>query len=94
MPPQGGVNARRAVTAAALRMDQPDILGQLAIGDRPLALGATAPGVVTAGRQAQDRAHHANRPDLTMLIDEPELHREAAPKMSAAFFRMSRSIRS
>jgi hypothetical protein len=29
-----------------------------------------------------------------MLIDEPELHREADPKMSAAFFRMSRSIRS
>jgi hypothetical protein len=29
-----------------------------------------------------------------MLIDEPELHREAAPKMSAAFFRISRSIRS
>src|SRR4051795_1829268 len=29
-----------------------------------------------------------------MLIDEPELHREADPKMSAAFFKMSRSIRS
>src|SRR5262249_25642799 len=29
-----------------------------------------------------------------MLINEPELHREADPKMSAAFFRMSRSIRS
>jgi hypothetical protein len=29
-----------------------------------------------------------------MLIDEPELHREADPKMSAAFFKISRSIRS
>lgn len=29
-----------------------------------------------------------------MLIDEPELYREADPKMSAAFFKMSRSIRS
>jgi hypothetical protein len=29
-----------------------------------------------------------------MPIDEPELNREAAPKMSAACFRMSRSIRS
>src|SRR5438045_356763 len=28
-----------------------------------------------------------------MLIDEPELHREADPKMSAAFFKISRSIR-
>lgn len=36
---------------------------------------------------------HPNRPDAAVLIDEPELHREAAPKMSAAFFRMSRSIR-
>ena len=29
-----------------------------------------------------------------MLIDEPELDREVAPKMSAAFFGISRSIRS
>jgi hypothetical protein len=29
-----------------------------------------------------------------MLINDPELHQEADPKMSAAFVRMSRSIRS
>ena len=49
VPPQGGVNAGRAVAAAALGMDQPDVLGQLAIGDRPLALGPTTPSVVSAG---------------------------------------------
>ena len=33
MPAQGGVDAGRAVATAALGMDQPDVLGQGAIGD-------------------------------------------------------------
>lgn len=85
VPPQGGVDAGRAITTPALGMDQTNVLGQFALGDRPRALGPTALDIIAAGRQAQGRAHHGNRAHLTMLIDEPELHREAAPKMSAAF---------
>lgn len=69
MPAQGGVDAGRAVTAAALGMDQADILGQGAVGDRPRALRPTAPGVVAAGGLADDRAPRANRPDLAIPIE-------------------------
>src|SRR5882757_8465063 len=66
-------------------MDPPDVLEQHAIGGGTRAFDPRAPGIIAADRQTQSRAHHPDRPDLTMLIDEPELHREAAPKMSAAF---------
>ena len=36
---------------------------------------------------------NANGPDMAMLIFEPERHRVAAPKMSAAFLRNSFHIR-
>src|SRR5271156_2895101 len=88
------MDARRTIGPAALGVDQADVVEQCAVGRGAAALGSITPGVVAAGRQAQDRAHHPNRPDAAMLIDEPELHREAAPKMSAAFFKMSRSMRS
>ena len=57
-------------------------------------------------RSRADRARHNSRwptgpgprtsrePATPDDAHEPELHREAPPKMSAAFFRMSRSIRS
>ena len=47
------------------------------------ALTMRSPRVVAAGRDAQNPAHHVNRPDIAMLIHEPLLHRPAAPKMSA-----------
>src|SRR5581483_9248365 len=75
-------------------VDAADLVGQRAVGGVAGALGPGAPSIVAAGRQPQRGAHHPNRPDLAVLIDEPELHREADPKMSAAFFKMSRSIRS
>src|ERR1035437_2879431 len=75
-------------------MDQADIDQQRPVGALAGALGPGAPRIVAAGRQAQSGAHHPDRPDPAMLIDEPELHREADPKMSAAFFKMSRSMRS
>jgi len=61
----------------------------------PLRAGSPAASATHSSRwpTTQDRAHHPNRQHRAMLIDEPELHREADPKMSAAF-RMSRSIRS
>ncbi len=83
--PKDGVHPRRAVGPAALGVDQPDVFQQRPVGRSPPALGPSSPRVVATGRQPQDLAHHPNRPDLAMLIDEPELHREAAPKMSAAF---------
>src|SRR5215469_10611826 len=73
-------------------MDPPDVLEQHPIGGGTRAFGPRAPGIIAADRQR--RAHHSDWPEVAMLIDEPELHREAAPKMSAAFFRISRSIRS
>src|SRR5215469_11958650 len=91
---QHGVYPRRAVGAAAFAMDRPNIVEQYPIGGGTRAFDPRAPGIVAADRQTQRRAHHSDRPEVAMLIDEPELHREAAPKMSAAFFRISRSIRS
>ncbi|MFT4936714.1 MAG: hypothetical protein ACI9LT_003434 [Pseudoalteromonas distincta] len=85
VPPKDGVHPRRAVGPAALGVDQPDVFQQRPVGRSPPALGPSSPRVVATGRQSQNLAHHPNRPDLAMLIDEPELHREAAPKMSAAF---------
>jgi len=41
--------------------------------------------MVAAGRDAQDPAHHPNRPDTAMGIDEAVCHRLAAPTMNAAF---------
>src|SRR5215469_14153753 len=91
---QHGVDPRRAIGAAAFAMDPPDVLEQHPIGGGTRAFGPRAPGIVAADRQTQRRAHHSDWPEVAMLIDEPELYREAAPKMSAAFFRISRSIRS
>src|SRR6516162_9271213 len=74
---------RRAIGAAAFAMDPPDVLEQHPIGGGTPAFDPRAPGIVAADRQTQHRAHHSDWPDVTMLIDEPKLHREAAPKMSA-----------
>src|SRR6516162_544405 len=75
-------------------MDPPNVFEQHPIGGGTRAFDARAPGIVAADGQTQRLAHHSDRPEVAILIDEPELHREAAPKMSAAFFRISRSIRS
>jgi len=47
------------------------------------AFDPRALGIVAADRQTQRRAHYSDGTDVTMLIDEPELHPKAAPKMSA-----------
>src|SRR5262245_50867747 len=73
--------------AATFATDPPDVLEQHPIGGGTRAFHPRAPGIVAAGRQTQRRTHHSDRSEVTMLIDEPELHREAAPKMSAAFLR-------
>src|SRR5579862_396318 len=88
------MNPGRTVSAAALGTDQADILQQCPVVAGAAALRSRSPSVIAADRQAQGLAHHPDRPDIAMLIDEPELHRVADPKMSTAFFRISRSIRS
>src|SRR5438270_2598446 len=75
-------------------MDLANLLQQRFVLAGTLAFWPRAPSVIAADGQIQGGAHHPDRPHFAMLIDEPELHREADPKMSAAFFRMSRSIRS
>ena len=47
---------------------------------------------VTADRHSQHPTHHPSRPDIAMLFHEPEPHRVPPPTMSAALFRMWRSI--
>src|SRR5205823_13668098 len=74
-------------------MDPVDLLQQGPVFTGAFAFRSRAPGVIAAGGQSQGSAHHPDWPDAAMLIDEPELHREADPKMSAAFFKISRSIR-
>jgi hypothetical protein len=75
----------RGVGSAAVGVYPADVVEQGAVGRGPGALGAGAPRIVAARRDAQDGAHHPNRPLIAMLIDEPEFHREADPKMTVAF---------
>ena len=104
LPAEGmehGVDTRGAIGPTAFGMGQADVAEQGSVLDRPAALGpgppcpaALGPGppcVVPAHRHPQDPAHHSNRPDVPMLIHEPEPHRVAPPKMSAAFFEACRA---
>jgi hypothetical protein len=71
---QHGVYPRRAIGAAAFAMDPSDVLERHPIGVGARAFDPRAPGLVAADRRTQHRAHHSDRPDVPMLIDEPELH--------------------
>lgn len=88
---RGSVNAGRPITAATLGMHQPDCPKKGAVLKGTRALRPRPPSIVAADGNAQNAAHQPRRPVTTILIHGRELHRAAAPKMSAAFFRMSRS---
>jgi hypothetical protein len=66
-----------------------DVIEKSSVLEAAFALGTVPPSIVAAGRHAEHGTDPANGPEMAMLIDEPERHREPFPKMSAAFFRMS-----
>jgi hypothetical protein len=90
--PQRRMDARRTIAPATLGMGLADVVQKRAVLDTAPALWPTPPSIVSTGRDPEHRADGAHGPDVTMLIHEPEAHRVAAPKMSAAFFKMSRSV--
>lgn len=82
---QHGMDAWRAVTSAALDMSATNIAKKGSVLDAAPALRAPSPSIISTGRYPEDRADRAHWPEVAMLIDEPETHRVAAPKMSALF---------
>ena len=88
---QHGMNARRSVGPRTVGVDDPNVLEQGPVLAGARALLSPAPSIIAARRDPQHTAHHPNRPHAAVLIDEPERHRVAAAKMSAAFFKISRS---
>ena len=67
-------------------MSRADIPQKSSVADTSPALRPFALHIVVTGGQAEDRAQHPYRPEVTMHIHEAEGHRLAVPKMSAAFF--------
>src|SRR5262249_39629714 len=92
--PQFGVHARAAVAAAAGPVDGGDLHGQAGFLRDPGRDGALL-GCVEAGpRDAQHATERGDRVDGLPRLDERELQAWSLAKKAAAFFRMSRSIRS
>ena len=89
---QDGVNARRAMASAAFRMGAAEVAEKGPVLDAATAFRPPTPGTMAAGRDAEHGADRSNGPEMAMLIDEPEDHRLAPAKTSAAFLRISRSI--
>src|SRR5205085_2602049 len=69
-----------------------DLFQKLLLTDLPGRGRAFDPGVEPAAADFQHAADHAHRPDLSMSLDEGELHGCSLAKNAAAFFKISRSI--
>src|SRR3954447_26828025 len=95
MAAQGGMHARAAVTPATVLVRGADLGRHRAILDRPRAFRPAGPGVVATPAHAQHLAHDLDRIVGDVVANEGIAHLRpvARPKMSAAFPKMSRSIR-
>src|SRR4051794_1692634 len=89
------MHARAAITAATGLVHGADLGRHHAILDRPRTLRPAGPGVVAAAAHTQHLAHDLDGKVGDAITDEGIAHLRpvAWPKMSAACFRMSRSIR-
>src|SRR3954451_11622929 len=90
-----GMHARAAVPAATDLVSGPDLSGKDAVVRGPRALGPARPGVVAAPAHAQHLTHDLDGKVGDVVLDEHVAHLRSVawPKMSAARFKMSRSIR-
>ncbi len=91
-----GMHARAAIATAAGLVRGADFGRHHAVLDRPRALRPAGPAVVAAAAHAQHLANDLDGEVGDVIMDEGIAHPRpvAWPKMSAACFKMLRSIRS
>ena len=95
MGTQLGMHARAAIAAAAGGVGRADLGGQCPVSCRPTALRPGGPVVVAAAAHLQHLAQDRDRKAGDVIANEGITHLRpvAWPKMSAARFKMSRSMR-
>ena len=86
------VNPWAAVDPFAGFVDAPDLSHQLSIPPRSSTLRPGSPGVVAAGRDLQQAAHHAHRIAIAAAINAGVLHFDRLAKYAAASLKKSRSF--
>src|SRR5712691_13411157 len=88
------VDARTPVGLAARSVRGSNLDFERGIFLRPETEATPAPGVEARGRDQQRPAQHSHGVRRLLRLDEPELHWLSFAKKAAAFFSISRSIRS
>ena len=88
------VDARTPVGLAARSVCRSNLDFERGIFLRPETQATPAPGVETRGRDQERPAQHSHGVSRLLRLDEPELHWLSFAKKAAAFFSISRSIRS
>ncbi len=93
--PQRGVDPRRAVGAAAARVDERDLVGQRLVGGGARRDPAVRPRVVAGAGNPQYPAEDRDGVVGPLRPDEPlVVHKVSCAKEAAAFRKISRSCRS
>src|SRR3989442_1790589 len=88
------VDARTPVGLAARSVRRSNLDFERGIFLSPETQTASAPGVEARGRDQERPAQHSHGVRRLLRLDEPELHWLSFTKKAAAFFSISRSIRS
>ena len=91
---QLGMDTRAAIASAGVAMDLLDVVDQLTIGGRSLALRARAPSIIAGRRDSEHVAQDRHRIVGAAIFDEAESQFGPPAKIAIDFFKMSRSMRS
>jgi len=83
---QDGMDARTAVTPAAVLMDLPDRGQEAGIGFGPLTDRAITPGVIAGRRDLEHGTDQPHRIGVAMAFDEAEAHVRVPAKIAIDFF--------
>jgi hypothetical protein len=92
--PQLGMDAWAAIASAGLAMDPLDVVDEVTIDGRSLALRARAPSIIAGRRDGEHVAQDRHRIVGAAIFDEAESHFGPPAKIAIDFFKMSRSMRS
>src|SRR5450432_172178 len=88
------MDAGTAVEFLVLAVCDPYLVQQFLSADLPGRRLSSTPAIKSAAAHLQDSADYAHRPASAMFVDKSELHGCSLAKNAAAFFKISRSIRS
>ena len=84
------MDARAAIASAGVAMDPLDVVDEVTIGGRSLALRARAPGIIAGRRDREHVAQHRHRVVGTAIFDEAESHFGTPAKIAIDFLRNDR----